>query len=289
MASTSDDRVRDVIHDSDADGFDSSTPKYAGGRPPKSTPPQRQEIERIALAKPGDLGRPFSRWSLPEPAEFLTAERWSTTTDPDDEAKEDRVLESYAIADGHVAAGQGDPAAVSCLDELGPLDVQPRPGRQWAPAAAGRGEQDMTRRRRRATCTRPHGARRLMAAYDLGEDELHGHVEHRKPRTELLALPRYLRSSYPPGVRIALVLDNFLAHLSTKKDTEVGDWAEADDVELAYVPFDASWLTRIEAPSTALHCLTLDGTDHGSHRGQGSMIRRYISWRNRDAADEALC
>jgi hypothetical protein len=34
---------------------------------------------------------------------------------------------------------------------------------------------------------------------------------------------------------------------------------------------------RIEARSTALRCFTLDGTDHASHKEQGSMIRRYIS------------
>ncbi|MFE0938461.1 IS630 family transposase, partial [Streptomyces mutabilis] len=33
---------------------------------------------------------------------------------------------------------------------------------------------------------------------------------------------------------------------------------------------------------------TLDGTDHTSHKEQGSMIRRYIIWRNKHAADEHL-
>jgi hypothetical protein len=32
---TSEDRAREVIHNFDADGFDSLYPKYAGGRPPK--------------------------------------------------------------------------------------------------------------------------------------------------------------------------------------------------------------------------------------------------------------
>jgi hypothetical protein len=32
----------------------------------------------------------------------------------------------------------------------------------------------------------------------------------------------------------------------------------------------------------------LDGTDHASHREQGSMSRRYIIWRNKHAADERL-
>jgi hypothetical protein len=39
---------------------------------------------------------------------------------------------------------------------------------------------------------------------------------------------------------------------------------------------------------TALRCFTLDGTDHASRKERGSMIRRYIIWRNRHAADERL-
>jgi hypothetical protein len=46
-------------------------------------------------------------------------------------------------------------------------------------------------------------------------------------------------------VRIAIVLDNFSPHLSTKTDQRVGQWAAANNVELAYVPFYGSWLNRI--------------------------------------------
>ena len=37
VAFTSEDRVRDVIHNFNADGFSSLYPKYKGGRPPKFT------------------------------------------------------------------------------------------------------------------------------------------------------------------------------------------------------------------------------------------------------------
>jgi transposase len=130
--------------------------------------------------------------------------------------------------------------------------------------------------------------RHLLAAYDLGRDRLYGHVKKRKGRTEFLAFCRYLRSLYPPAVRIAIVLDNFSPHLSTKTDPRVGQWAAANNVELAYVPFYASWLNRIEAQFTALRYFTLDGTDHDSHEAQARMIRRYIAWRNRNADDRAL-
>jgi hypothetical protein len=48
-----------------------------------------------------------------------------------------------------------------------------------------------------------------------------------------LAFCRYIRTLYPPELRIAIVLDNFISHRSTLKDTRVGDWAEANNVELA--------------------------------------------------------
>nr|WP_241691434.1 hypothetical protein [Streptomyces sp. GZWMJZ-114] len=61
----------------------------------------------------------------------------------------------------------------------------------------------------------------------------------------------------------------------------MADWAEANNAEIAFIPTDSSWLKRIEAQFTALRYFALDGTDHRSHREQGSMIRRYIIWRNR--------
>ena len=47
-------------------------------------------------------------------------------------------------------------------------------------------------------------------------------------------------------------------------------------------------MNRIEAQFTALRYFALNGTDHLSHKEQGSMIRRYIIWRNRHAGDRAL-
>ena len=312
---TSADRVRDVLHNFNADGFDSLYPRYAGGRPPKFTLPQRQQIKKLALSRPEDHDLPFSVWSLSKLADFLVAEgvvddisheglrallhdedvsfqavkTWKTSTDPDYEAKATRVLELYAIADGTATPGPGDPTVVICMDEFGPLNLQPHPGKQWAPVASGKGEQAAPRRRRRrATYTRPHGVRQLMAGLDLSRDKLYGHITRRKGRTQFLAFCRYLRSLYPPGVRIAIVCDNFSPHLSTRVDSRVADWAAANNVEIAYTPFYGSWLNRIEPQFTALRYFTLDGTDHASHREQASMIRRYIAWRNRHSTDPKL-
>lgn len=42
------------------------------------------------------------------------------------------------------------------------------------------------------------------------------------------------------------------------------------------------------AQFTALRYFALDGTDHPTHKVQGSMIRRYIIWRNKNAAEKRL-
>ncbi len=56
LAFASEDRVREVIQNFNADGFDSLAPKYAGGRPPTFTLPQRQQIKKTALSRPQDHG-----------------------------------------------------------------------------------------------------------------------------------------------------------------------------------------------------------------------------------------
>ena len=312
VAFTSEDRVREVIHNFNLDGFDSLYPRYSGGRPPTFTLPQRQQIKKIALSRPTDHKLPFSTWSLAKLADFLVAEgvvddisheglrnvlreegvsfqalkTFKVSNDPDFEAKKNRVIELYAIADGTAEPEDGDPTVIFCMDEFGPLNLQPHPGKQWATRGGGG---PTPRRRRRATYKRPNGVRHLLAGYDLSTDRLYGHIKTTKGRTQFLEFCRYLRSLHPPEVRIAIVLDNFSPHLSTKTDDRVGVWAAANNVELAYVPFYASWLNRIEAQFTALRYFALDGTDHPTHRAQASMIRRYIAWRNRNAHDKALC
>ena len=154
IAFTSEDRVREVIHNFNADGFDSLAPKYSGGRPPTFTLPQRRAIKKIALSRPGDHGLAFSTWSLSKLAWFLVAEgvvddisheglrvllreegvsfqvikTFKASNDPDFEAKKNRIVELYEIADGIAEPGPGDPSVVICMDEFGPLNLQPASG-----------------------------------------------------------------------------------------------------------------------------------------------------------------
>ena len=166
--------------------------------------PERHAIKKIALSRPQDHNLPFSTWSLSKLAEFLVAEgvvddisheglrvllreegvsfqvikTWKQSKDPDFEAKKNRVLHLYDIADGKEVPSEGDPTVVICMDEFGPLNLLPRPGKQWAPMAMKHEsvDQDLPRRRRRrATYNRKKGVRHLMAAYDLNADKLYGH------------------------------------------------------------------------------------------------------------------
>ncbi len=70
---TSANRARDVLHNFNADGFDSLYPKYKGDRPKTFTLPERRQIKKIAKSKPAEHGLPFSAWSLAELADCLVA------------------------------------------------------------------------------------------------------------------------------------------------------------------------------------------------------------------------
>jgi transposase len=119
---TSADRIRDVIHNFNLDGFSSPYPRYRGGRPPTFTLAQRRRIKQLALSRPQDHDLPFSTWSLSKLADFLVAEgvvddisheglrallqeegvsfqrlkTWKHSNDPGFQAKQHRILHLYA-------------------------------------------------------------------------------------------------------------------------------------------------------------------------------------------------
>ena len=271
IAFTSEDRVREVIHNFNADGFDSLAPKYAGGRPPTFTLPERREIKKIALSRPQDHNLPFSTWSLSKLAEFLVAEgvvddisheglrvllreegvsfqvikTWKQSNDPDFEAKKNRVLHLYDIADGKANTRQRairpSSSAWTSSDRSTCCPDRASSGRPW-PTTSESADQDLPRRRRRrATFTRKNGVRHLLAAYDLNQDKMYGHIKVTKDRTTFLEFCRYLRTLYPPEVRIAIVMDNFSPHLSTKSGHTCG--------RLGARPTTSSWPTCPPTPA----------------------------------------
>ena len=191
-----------------------------------------------------------------EGVSFQRVKTWKASKDPQYAAKKERVERLYAIADREAAPGKGDPEIVFCVDEFGPLNLQPRPGRQWA-AVSGKGKEPgrTPRPRMRATYTRTAGVQHLFAALELGEDKLFGHIKPRTTRGRFLEFCRYLRTLYPPSVRIAIICDNFSPHLTTRRDARVGAWAKANNVEIAYTPTSSSWLNPIPVnrPSARRH------------------------------------
>lgn len=277
--------VRGVIHDFNAKGFAALDPKWSGGRPATIGPRTRERICQVARCCPRSLSLPFSVWSLPKLAEHLVRERivaaidretlrrilregrvswqrtstWKGSTDPDFEAKMRRVLElyDYPPADGRVI----------CVDEFGPLNLLPRPGQGWFPVRKPS--------RLRATYHRTGGVRHLLGALDLASGQLLYRIRDRKRWTEFRDFLRQLRQRFPAG-RLYVIVDNFSPHRHRK----VAEWAAAHDIELVFLPTNASWLNWIESEFAALRYFALNGTDHRSHDEQDRAIGRYIRWRN---------
>ena len=194
-------------------------PNYAGGRPPTFTLPERREIEKVALSRPADHGLPFSNWSLTKLAEFLVAEgvvddisheglrlllreegvsfqvikTWKQSNDPDFETKKKRVLELYDTADGKAKPKKSDPTVVVCMDEFGPLNLLPRPGKQWAPVAVMAADDTRgSRRRRRARhlhsprrSPAPDGRLRPESGQDLRSHQDQEGPHHPSPRARI--------------------------------------------------------------------------------------------------------
>jgi hypothetical protein len=249
-------------------------------------------ICRVARTPPQQAGLPFTTWSLSKLVEHLAVahrvvasaetvrqilrtagvrwqatKTWKASRDPEFSAKMHRILDLYDRS----ATGQiPDGGRVICVDEFGPLNLQPRPGRGWFP----------TRRpaRLRATYNRHGGVRHMFAALDLASGQLFYRLRDRKRSQEFLAFLRQVRTRFPTG-RLFIVCDNFSPH----RKATVAAWCAAHDVELVFTPTYASWLNWIESEFTALRYFTLDGSDYPSHSAQEAAIAGYIRWANRHA------
>lgn len=284
--------AREVIHAFNEKGFAGLDPKWSGGRPRRFGPDARELICRVARTPPQDLKLPFTTWSLTKLVAHLrerhrivgstetvrqvlrdagvrwqATKTWKTSRDPEFTVKMNRILELYDQA----AAGQiPDGGRVICVDEFGPLNLQPRPGRGWFPS--GRPA------RLRATYNRVGGVRHMFGALDLASGQMFYRFRDPKRWQEFLAFLKQLRARFPTG-RLHVVCDNFSPH----RKAQVADWCAGHDVELVFTPTNASWLNWIECEFTALRYFTLDGSDYPSHTAQEASIAGYIRWANRHA------
>jgi transposase len=284
--------AREVIHAFNDKGFAALDPKWSGGRPRKFGPHVRELICRVARTPPQQAGRPFTTWSLTKLVEHLAqahrvvasvetvrqilrtagvrwqaTKTWKASRDPQFAEKMARILDLYHRS----AAGQLPTAArVICVDEFGPLNLQPRPGRGWFPSRRPA--------RLRATYHRYGGVRHMLAGLDLASGQLFYRLRDRKRWQEFLAFLRQLRRRFPTG-RLYIVCDNFSPH----RKAEVAAWCAGHNVELVFIPTNASWLNWIECEFSALRYCTLDGSDYPSHTAQESAIAGYVRWANKHA------
>ena len=278
--------VRELIKTFNDRGFAALDPKARRGSMPRIGPAVRELIARTAKSDPARLGCPFTCWSLTKLRDYLAEQyvrvsretirlvlrtagisfqntkTWKHSTDPDFTAKLQRILALYDQAphDGRVI----------CVDEFGPLNLMPRPGKGWYPIGRPK--------RLRATFHRTAGVRHMFAALDLASGQMSYRIRDRKRWVEFLDFLRQVRRRFPTG-RLYLVLDNFSPHTKA----EVRDWCAANDVELVFTPTNASWVNWIECGFTALRYFALNNSDYPDHKTQDTAIGKYVRWRNQHA------
>ena len=281
--------VRTVIHRFNADGVDGiSWYPYGQVRdtPRKFTADIREQVVEVALSSPKALIG-MTQWSLAKLRDYLVEQKilaavslewlrlllrrcrvrlrrtktWKESTDPLFWRKYRALRRLYRR---RPAGGRR-----LCVDEFGPLNLQPRHGH----CLAGRGKRVD---RLRATYNRKGGVRHLLACYDLETDRLYGRFFPRKTWVQFLAFLKWVRRRYPGGQTLHVVLDNYGPHLKT----EVRDWAAAHNVRFYFTPTEASWLNRIESHFTALKKFALENSDFRTHEEQQESIEDYLSWRN---------
>jgi transposase len=278
--------VREVIHAFNEKGFAALDPKWSGGRPKKVGPVVCEQICRIAKTPPARLELPFTTWSLTKLADYLAADTnicvstetirkilreagicwqqtktWKQSHDPAFAAKKDRILSLYdhRPVDGRVV----------CVDEFGPLNLMPRPGKGWFPTGRTK--------RLRATYNRTGGVRHMFAALDLATGRMFYRFRNRKRWHEFLDFCKQLRSRFVG--KLYVVCDNYGPH----KTKQVTDWCTDHDIELVFTPTNASWLNWIEGEFQQLRYFTLNSSDYPSHAAQQNAIAGYIRWKNKRA------
>lgn len=145
-------KIADVTFTSQRGWLRGGLPEVQGRPTENLHPPGTPGIKKIAKSRPDEHGLPLSTWSLAKLlADFLVAEGVVDDISHEGlrlllrEEGEARVEHLHAIAGGEVMPEDGEPEVVLCLDEFGPLNLQPDPGRQWAE----RGGSHRTRRCRR--------------------------------------------------------------------------------------------------------------------------------------------
>ena len=288
LVSTSEDRVREMIHRFNELGMRSLDPQWAGGRPRQITTDDVTFIVATARQRPEALEQPFTRWSIRKLVDYLAdndervvdigrercrqilidhditfqrTKTWKESNDPDRDAKLDRI--------DHVLEHRPD--RTFAFDEFGPLAIRPVGGAAWAPTGHPQ--------RQPANYHKLHGVRQFHGCYSIGDDQLWGVVRHRKSATNVLAALRSIRARRPDGEPIYVILDNLSAH----KGTKIRQWATRNQVELCFTPTYSSWANPIEAHFGPLREFVLNNSNHPNHVVLTRRLHNHLRWRNDNA------
>ena len=280
--------VRQILHRFNAGGIEAITwyPYYCSSTGPRKFMAEvAEQINEVALS-PAKKLIGMAVWSLSKLCEYLQKQKivgsisiewlrqllrrsrihwrhtktWKDSDDPQFWPNYRRIRRLYR------KRPQGGRRL--CVDEFGPLNLQPRHGRHYART----GHMD----RLRATYNRHGGVRHMYAAYDMESDRLIGSFVAKKDGTTFLPFLKQLRRRYRSEETLHIVLDNAKYHLKT----EVQQYAATHNIRFYWTPTNASWLNRIECHLTALRKFTLDDTDYRSHEEQQEAIESYLHWRN---------
>ncbi len=111
---TDENQVRRVIREFNADGMASLRPPTGGGRPRKVGDDTRQRVVDAALARPGDLGEPGTRWSLRRLRRYLVRAKVVT-----DLSLTPCAASWWALASPTSAPGPGRPPTTRSMSSSG--------------------------------------------------------------------------------------------------------------------------------------------------------------------------
>jgi transposase len=288
------DTVRDVVHAFNAHGLAVLAPHWGPGRPRRISDEDIAFILAVAVTRPKRLRLPFTHWSVRKLAAYVSGQyghhdpdlvparivrigrervrrilhangisfqrtrTWKESTDPDFDAKLDRIDEVMSRF----------PDRVFAFDQFGPLSIRPCHGTCWAV----RKHPD----RLRATYQRRHGIRYFHGCYDLSQDRLWGVLHEHKGGIHTLAALKTIRAARPDGAPIYVVLDN----LSANTTPAIRTWAAAHKVELCLTPTNASWADPIEAQFGPLRMFMMANSDYPNHITLARDLHAYLRWRN---------
>lgn len=281
--------VRKLIHRFNGDGLSGVqwSPSSHGHGPTKFDDEIVGKIADVALSSPKELIG-LTQWSLRKLRDYLVSQRivdsvsiqrlselihlcdirlrrtktWKESKDPLFWEKYRRLQRLYRRRPKH--------GRRICIDEFGPLNLQPRHGTCLTKPGVKCVE------RLRATFHRYSGVRHFLAAYDLETGKLEGRFYDRKRASEFLDFLKWVRRRFRSSGTLHIVLDNYGTHLNKA----VQRWASAHRIKFYFTPTNASWLNRIESQFTELKKFTLENSDYRSHAEMESVITSYLDWHN---------